>query len=131
MSQFQRHFSINEARALLPNLRARFGVMRDLVARIRADQQQNQQERMRIQRGNGKGPILEGVSPLIAEVQGHIDEIVKMGVQIKNLETGLIDFPHFLGDTDDHEVFLCYEMSEPDIGYWHEIDDGYAGRRPL
>ena len=131
MPQFKRHFSVDEARALLPELRERFSSITEIITRIRTEQQENAQKRLRVLRGNGKGPVLEGVSPLVADVQAHIDAIVKIGVQIKNLETGLIDFPHYLEGSDKHEVFLCFEMSEPDISYWHEIDDGFAGRQPL
>jgi hypothetical protein len=131
MAQFQRHFTIDEARALLPELRERFMEIGKLVARIRAVQIHNHEERLKILRGNGKGPVLEGANPLIAEVQTHIDAIVKQGIQIKDLETGLIDFPHYLDGRDDLEVFLCYQMSESDIGFWHAIEDGYSGRHPL
>jgi hypothetical protein len=131
MPRFRRHFSVEEARALLPELRTRFAAMRELVSRINDEQRQNHQEGLRIMSGNGKGPLLKGVSPLVAEVQHTIDEIVAMGVQIKNLEDGLIDFPHFLADDENREVLLCYKMSEPGIAFWHEIEDGFAGRRPL
>ena len=131
MPQFKRHFSLSEARELLPTIRTQFAAVQALIVRIREEQQQNHHVRLKVLRGNGKGPVLEGVSPLIAEVQTVIDEVVKLGVQIKNLESGLIDFPHFLGGDKCREVFLCYEMSEADIGYWHEIEDGYAGRRAL
>jgi hypothetical protein len=130
-ARYARHFTVDEARALLPDLRRRFAAIKETIDLIRIDQKERSEQRLRILRGNGKGPVLEGAGPLVADLQLHIDEIVGSGVLIKNLETGLIDFPHFLRGSTDHEVVLCYEMSEPDISFWHEIDDGYSGRQPL
>jgi hypothetical protein len=51
-----------------------------------------------------------------------------MGVQIKDFERGLVDFPHI---RDGREVFLCWELHEGDIEFWHDIDAGYTGRERL
>jgi hypothetical protein len=51
-----------------------------------------------------------------------------MGVQIKDFDRGLVDFPHL---RDGREVFLCWELDEDDIAFWHDIDGGYAGRERL
>jgi hypothetical protein len=51
-----------------------------------------------------------------------------MGVLIKDLEVGLVDFPTlFRGE----EVYLCWRMDEADIDHWHGIHEGFAGRRPI
>jgi hypothetical protein len=49
-----------------------------------------------------------------------------MGVEIKDLTTGLIDFR---GLRDGHEVYLCWQYGEADIRFWHEIESGFAGRQ--
>ena len=54
--------------------------------------------------------------------------IQKLGVQIKEIDRGLVDFPHV---RDGQEVFLCWELGEEDIEYWHELDTGYVGREKL
>lgn len=122
---------MEEARALLPQVREQLTRIHALLAEIKASQEAEGQKKLRILRGNGKGPIVTGLGPKITEVQGQIEEIAKMGIQIKDLERGLIDFPHFLDGDPGHEVFLCYELSEETIAYWHEIEDGFAGRKPL
>jgi hypothetical protein len=61
------------------------------------------------------------LKPLLAQFQ-------ERELQIKDLDRGLIDFPAI---RDEREVFLCWEKSEPDIAFWHELDTGYAGRQPL
>jgi hypothetical protein len=70
-----------------------------------------------------------------AEVQAHLErvresiaEIDAIGVQVKDLETGLLDFPCRV---DDQVVLLCWRVGEAAIEHWHTIEDGFKGRRPL
>jgi hypothetical protein len=56
------------------------------------------------------------------------EEINAAGAQIKSLEEGLLDFPSRRGG---ELVLLCWKLGEDEIGYWHGVDEGYAGRRPL
>jgi hypothetical protein len=49
-------------------------------------------------------------------------------VQVKDLDTGLLDFPFQLGD---EVVLLCWKMGETEIGWWHRVEDGFRGRQPL
>ena len=55
-------------------------------------------------------------------------ELRDTGVHIKDIDRGLIDW---LAVHDGHEVYLCWKRGEPTIEWWHEINDGYAGRRPV
>jgi hypothetical protein len=55
-------------------------------------------------------------------------ELVNLGVELKDYQTGLIDFPCWM---DDHEVYLCWRLDEPEVAHWHEMDAGFAGRRKL
>jgi len=57
-----------------------------------------------------------------------VDEIQQTGCLIKDLEMGLVDFPSRRGD---EEVYLCWKLGEAHIGYWHGIEEGFAGRKPL
>ena len=59
-------------------------------------------------RGNGKGPVLTGSGDQKEQAQRLVEEIAAQGIQIKDLERGLVDFPHFLGGDPAHEVFLCW-----------------------
>jgi hypothetical protein len=61
----------------------------------------------------------------LAEV---IDEIVAHGAQVKDIDEGLIDFPALSGG---ETVLLCWKLGEAEIGYWHTVEDGFAGRREL
>ncbi len=57
-----------------------------------------------------------------------IDLINEAGVQIKSLEDGLLDFPARRGDED---VLLCWQLGEDEVAFWHGLEEGFAGRKPL
>jgi hypothetical protein len=130
MSYYKRHFTIEEAKALVPDVKARFVKIFALLDEIRAEPDSGGKP-MNIQRGNGHGPIVQTPSPKAAEVHAEIAAIVESGVVIKDLSAGLVDFPHYLNGDQAHEVFLCYLVSEETVGFWHEIDAGFAGRTSL
>lgn len=127
MHQFQKHFTLDEARALLPQLRRIFRDAhrrRDLVRKTDAELGQKL-----AQTGTDVGG--EKVSGLVMDMLQlnlQLQRIQEMGVQIKDFDRGLVDFPHL---RDDREVFLCWELDEDDIEFWHDLDSGYAGRERL
>jgi hypothetical protein len=131
MAYYKIHFTLAEARASLPALRRKLLRIQDLLAEIHARESREGIARTIILRGNGSGPIVTGAGPRKEEAQRLIKEIAAEGIQIKDLERGLVDFPHFLHGDPDHEVFLCWHLGEDTIEYWHEIEDGFAGRRPM
>jgi hypothetical protein len=57
-----------------------------------------------------------------------IGQIEASGCLVKDLDRGLVDFPALLGD---EEVYLCWKLGEDSIGYWHRVEEGYAGRKPI
>ena len=62
------------------------------------------------------------------DTKDALAEIDSIGVQVKDLDKGLLDFPCLL---DGQTVLLCWKLGEKEIGYWHSIEDGFAGRKPL
>jgi hypothetical protein len=64
----------------------------------------------------------------IQEAKDTLAEIDAIGVQVKDLDTGLLDFPFQL---EDRVVLLCWKQGETAITHWHSIEDGFAGRKPL
>jgi hypothetical protein len=75
------------------------------------------------------------VARLRAEMEGHLQlvresiaEIDSIGVQVKDLDTGMLDFPCRL---DDQIVLLCWRRGEPAIEHWHTVEDGFQGRKPV
>lgn len=68
------------------------------------------------------------MAALLQRAKDSLQEIDAIGVQVKDLDTGLLDFPCILeGET----VLLCWKRGETRIGFWHRIEDGFAGRQPI
>jgi hypothetical protein len=78
--------------------------------------------------GNGGGPPGRQVGEAFLELQAGAAEFVRREIVLRDLDRGLIDFPAI---RDGREVYLCWIDDEPDIGFWHELDAGYAGRQAL
>ena len=129
-----RHFTPEEANAALEQVRP---LVEQLVAgreeHARAVERQEELEQKI--RGNGGGIPPAELASATAEVDGIarrlarlVDEITSHGAQVKDLDSGLIDFPALhRGET----VLLCWQLGEEEIAWWHRIEDGFAGRRPL
>jgi len=64
----------------------------------------------------------------LERLQGFVDELLELGVEPKNLEEGLIDFPARLQGSP---VYLCWQYGEPEVMYYHERDSGFAGRKRI
>ena len=61
-------------------------------------------------------------------IERHIQPILKLGILIKNIQPGLVDFPCM---REGREVYLCWHAGESDIRFWHEVESGFAGRQSL
>lgn len=77
---------------------------------------------------NGGSKHRERWQKTISRVQELMDRINDWNIEIRDLESGLVDFPSKRGDMD---VFLCWKLGEPEVAHWHGPEDGFAGRRPL
>jgi hypothetical protein len=129
-----RYFTPEEANAALATLRP---VVERMVARRRelaAAQERQERVASRIG-GNGGGIEPAELAALDDEVRkaadaiaACIEEIQSLGAQVKDLDAGLIDFPAL---RRGEEVLLCWHLGEDEIRYWHGLEDGFAGRRPL
>jgi hypothetical protein len=64
----------------------------------------------------------------VLEAKDTLGEIDSIGVQVKDLGEGLLDFPSMM---DGKPVLLCWKLGEPAIAYWHTEEEGFAGRKPL
>ena len=123
----KRIFTFSEASSMLPQLEESFeeiGVERSVIVNSR-DEIKKASNNAELSGGSTHGPryikALEAISK-------HIDKIHEGGVVVKDLETGLCDFPFMM---DGRMVYLCWKLGEPDIKWWHETDAGFADRKPL
>lgn len=62
------------------------------------------------------------------DIAGFVRELEMLGVEFKGYDVGLVDFPARVGD---RTVYLCWRLGEPEVRYWHELNGGFAGRRPI
>ena len=76
------------------------------------------------------GELQETVAHSAAGVASLVDEIHGLGVQVKDVDRGLVDFPARHPDTGE-TVLLCWELGEPEVAHWHDLEEGFAGRKPL
>jgi hypothetical protein len=130
-----RTFSLDEAQSLLPVLEALLA--RAMEAKEEAEQLDGEVQLLR-QRIFLSGGILVDVAAVqrnrksleaaVQRAKDSIEEIDAIGVQVKDLDTGLLDFPT---EIDGEIVLLCWQKGEEKIEYWHTIDAGFKGRQPL
>lgn len=124
--RFSKHYSVAEARALLPQLR----VWLPRLQRLRRDlasYEQSSAARLTDGEDFGGGKVHQWVRNLAA-FKELLAEFELREIQVKDIDRGLVDFPAIQAG---REVFLCWELEEDDITHWHDLDSGYAGRERL
>jgi hypothetical protein len=133
-SDFKRLFTVDEANAMLPLVRA---ICRDLsdLARDVIDRRQRLsflQSRRDSDRDDLYGEELSQIEEELEKdnerLQEYVDELQELGIEPKNAVEGLVDFPCAM---DDRIVYLCWKLDEPEVLHWHELEAGFAGRQPL
>jgi hypothetical protein len=130
----ERTFTPGEANAALAEVRPL--VERMVAARsVLLDAQRRQAELVARVASNGGGLTPPDVAAAAAEVQQSTEQLVsvleeleRLGVQVKDLDRGLVDFPCL---HRGRVVLLCWELGEDEVAFWHGADEGYAGRKPL
>jgi hypothetical protein len=122
-----RHFSVDEANALLPRLRSIIEAA--LTARQRIiDAQPEVWPVLEKAIGNGGSRKAGELVEDFKAIERGVKAIQDLGVVVKDINTGLLDFPALRGG---REVFLCWRFGEPTVAFWHELHTGFAGRQPL
>jgi len=131
-----RLYTVAEARALLPRVVPVVQQLREAFLELRALQAAIE---VHSRGASGDGNLLvdpwaasEGenrVETLNRQLRQAASQLAQWGIEVKDPERGLIDFYH--QRPDGELVYLCYELGEDDILYWHGLSDGYAGRKPL
>ena len=128
---FPRLFTVDEANDLLPALQPLMKRISDHLDFLR----KKSKTVIREERLSPNSPDLmerlqenDAIARLIQEVKGLAEEINSYGCLCKGVEQGLVDFPCMLGG---EIVFLCWRYGEESVSYWHRIEDGFAGRKPL
>jgi hypothetical protein len=130
-----RTFTLDEAQSLLPVLESL--LKRAIEGKQAADEAEAGLAELarRIYISGGMRVNVTSVTKQRAELDEHLQraresmaEIDSIGVQVKDIDAGLLDFPCRL---DDQVVLLCWRMGEPSIEHWHTVEGGFQGRQPL
>jgi len=120
-------FSLKEANAALEIIRP----LMDEVQSIRSGiltQQPDIWPAIERSAGNGGNPSLSRLVKEFERLDDLLHKIQATGAQVKDINTGLLDFPAW---RNDHEVYLCWKLGEDTIAYWHDLDAGFLGRQPI
>jgi hypothetical protein len=128
-----RHFTLDEANTLLPRLSDLLLQMQESKAKHDLLEEKVAEYAFRM---TGNGHLIEKelnetrqeLVQAAGELKVLIERAQEMGCEVKDIDQGLVDFR---ASRDGREVYLCWKLGEPAIGWWHELDAGFAGRRPL
>ena len=120
-----RYFSVEEANRLVPLLTRTFERLRPWVER--AQQLADTLGAPESSRDVHLDTLREERDALLERIRGELLQLQEMGLEIKGAD-GLVDFRAHRGDDP---VFLCWRFGEPAVTHWHELQEGFAGRRPI
>ncbi|HEV8427678.1 MAG TPA: DUF2203 domain-containing protein [Pyrinomonadaceae bacterium] len=122
-------FTVQEANALLPNVRVIVGGIQRAHRRVSSYRDDAQKASEAAEQGGGG--ITDGVAyaAALTDLTSRLAELEALGVQLKDFERGLVDFPSL---REGRVVLLCWQLGEGDeLEWWHDVDAGFAGRTPL
>jgi hypothetical protein len=131
----QRYFTADEANELLPEVRA---VAEDLVEHRLAARAVAAKRAQLVTRIAGNGGDFDPQEPReleedfereTAAMVEAVERLERLGVIVKDADRGLVDFPALRESGE--EVLLCWQVGEDEIAYWHGLEEGFAGRKPL
>jgi hypothetical protein len=131
----KKYFTAAQANATLPLVRA---IVRDITALAR-DLRDRHERLARVRAKQEHGHLGDAYQEELQQVEGEFErdqermqeyerELRDLGVELKDPFSGLVDFPCWM---NGHEAYLCWRSGEADVGYWHEVDAGFAGRQKL
>jgi hypothetical protein len=122
-----RYFVPKDANETLPILRPMIRELMEISERIR----QHQPELWSVAQkaaGNGGNPVLSKLLPDFDRLDLLLHQIQDMGIEVKDLTIGLVDFPAL---HEDRIVYLCWKYGEERVQFWHELETGFAGRQQI
>lgn len=122
----ERHFTQEEANELLPQLTTLLSRLREAKDELTDTEAHEVLSEAAPTNGGGEQGRQVGVAFL--EVRRLLETVERSGIVLRDIDRGLVDFPALL---DGREIYLCWEVGEDEVAYWHELEGGYGGREPL
>ena len=130
----QRVYTVGEANGTLPWLVTRLEQIKasrkeleaaDVARRTMVRMSRNRDSREYASRIREAEDVLRDGQAALRQL---VNEVIDRDIQLRDLDTGLVDFP---GQREGRDVWLCWRLGEPAVEYWHEVDRGYSHRKPL
>ena len=122
----ERHYTVEQAEAARPWVGERVERIRDALEELRSPLARAALDEMDATVG-GAWPNREAAGAVLS-VLSAAEQLQAMDIVLRDADRGLVDFPSI---RDGEEIYLCWEVGEPRVAWWHEPDAGFAGRRPL
>lgn len=121
-----RHYARSEANALLPTIEALLRELREARDRLTdADAHAALAEAAPTNGGGGEG---RAVGEAFLQVRRMLAELQELELVLRDIDRGLLDFPAII---EGREVYLCWELGEAEVSFWHDLEAGFRGRQPL
>jgi len=122
-------FTVQEANALLPNVKGIVGKIQGAHRQLSRYRDEAKKAAEAAEQGGGGLSHGLAYATILTELTTQLAELESLGVQLKDFERGLVDFPSL---RDGRVVLLCWQLGEGDeLEWWHDVDAGFAGRTPL
>ncbi|MCM3470786.1 DUF2203 domain-containing protein [Brevibacillus borstelensis] len=122
-------FTVEQANQLLPYVREELSFLQETKRLFYQTYQELQQAKKRQPPDEQEVFTLEcRLEFMELEAQMHINQLMEKGIEVKDIDIGLFDFPAVI---DGKEVLLCWKQGEPSIAYYDGITEGFAGRKPI
>lgn len=125
-----RLFTVEEANALLPTLIPLVERLMAATERVVAAGSDLRQVLEHASGNGGSHRASEAVGDIVA-IQEAVEAIQALGCELKDVSSGLVDFPARHPEGEDRVVYLCWRYGEEAVTWWHEVDGGFAGRQRL
>lgn len=122
-----RTYTLAEARAILPRVKELMRMIQE-ARRAILQLRPSAWPALAAAAANGGSRQAGEMAMQYRKLETGVKGILALGIQIKDVDSGLIDF---LGTRQGEEIFLCWRYGEEDILYWHHLDAGFAGRQPI
>jgi hypothetical protein len=122
----EHHFTLDEANALLERVEPMLLKLRE--ARDKLTDAEAHELLSDAAPTNGGGEHGRTIGDGFMAVRRLLNELAQLGIVVRDIDRGLIDFPSL---RDGREIYLCWELGEGPIEFWHELDAGFGGREPL
>jgi hypothetical protein len=130
-ASYSKLFTVNEANEHLPTIRPLVEQILDNIRRLKiASESVIRRDQLDPEAPNLMERLREDdeITRLVEQVKNWVETINGHGCMCKGVEQGLVDFPCVLGS---EVVYLCWQLGEPSVNFWHRIEDGFAGRKTL